>query len=64
MKQEEAKTAILREFRALPEAKRESGPDRLTFARQMKDRYKFESAADADEVILGWLVNEISDDDW
>jgi hypothetical protein len=64
MKQESAKAAILREFRALPQAKRESGSDRLAFAKEMKDKYQFESAADADEVILGWLVNEISDDDW
>ena len=64
MKLEVAKAAILREFRGLPEAKRESGSDRLTFAKEMKDKYQFESAADADEIILGWLVNEVSDDDW
>jgi hypothetical protein len=64
MKPMAAKAAILREFRALPEAERESGFARLTFARQMKDKYQFQSAADTDEIILGWLVNEISDDDW
>jgi hypothetical protein len=64
VKPEAAKAAILREFRKLSGAQRESVADRLTFARQMKDKFQLTSSADPDEIIMGWLVNEISDDDW
>jgi hypothetical protein len=55
MKQAAAKAAILQEFRSLPEAKRESGSERLNFAMQMMKKYQFKSAADPYQVIMGWL---------
>lgn len=64
MKPEAAKSAILREFGVLSPDKRESGVERLTFAMQIKDKYQFKSSSDPHEIILGWLVNEISDDKW
>ena len=64
MRQEEAKKAILREFRALPQSKRESSADRLAFAMQMMQKYKFRSSGDPYEVIKGWLMRELPNENW
>ena len=60
----EAKEAILREFRAFPESKRESTAERLLFATEMVQKYKFQSSDDPYEVIKGWLISELPDENW
>jgi hypothetical protein len=64
MTQEEAKAAIVREFHALPEAKQLSTFERLAFVRQMMERYKFRALGHPYELIRGWLIRELPDENW
>lgn len=58
MKQEDAKVAILREWRALPKSKQKSIADRLIFVTQARQKYLFSCAGDPHQIIMGWLSRE------
>jgi hypothetical protein len=64
MTQEEAKAAIVREFHALPEAKQLSTIERLAFVRQMMEKYKFRALGHPYQLIRGWLIRELPDENW
>ena len=64
MKQEDAKEAILREFHKLPESKRNSGADRVEFAMEMIQKYRFKCSGDPYEAIKGWLIREMPEENW
>lgn len=64
MTQEEAKAAIVREFHALPEAKQLSTIARLTFVRQMMEKYKFRTLGHRYQIIRAWLIRELPDENW
>jgi hypothetical protein len=64
MTQDEARQAITKEFRSLPVAKRESTEERLNFVRQIMAKYKFKCAGHPYQVIRGWLIRELPDENW
>jgi hypothetical protein len=64
MTQDEAKLAITREFRSLPHEKQESTMERLNFVRQVMEKYKFKSTGHPYQVIRGWLIRELPDENW
>jgi hypothetical protein len=64
MTQEEARLAITKEFRSLPQAKRESTVERLHFVRQVMEKYKFKCTGHPYQVIRSWLIRELPDENW
>ena len=64
MTQDEAKAAIVGEFHSLPEAKQLSTVERLDFVRQMMSKYKFNTPRHPYQVIRGWLIAELPDENW
>jgi hypothetical protein len=62
--QDEAKAAIVQEFRSLPEEKRVSTNARLEFVRQMIGKYQFKTSGHPYQVIRGWLIRELPDENW
>jgi hypothetical protein len=64
MKQEDAKEAILREWRTLPKSKQDSVADRLIFVTQARQKYVFQCSGDPHQVIMGWLTRESPRDPW
>ena len=64
MTQEEARAAIVREFHSLPEAKQVSTVERLEFVRQMMSKYKFKANGHPYQVIRGWLIRQLPDENW
>jgi hypothetical protein len=64
MTQDEAKAAIMREWRALPKLTRASSFRRVSFAMKMVDKYPFEGSTDPFQVIKGWLSREFPGESW
>lgn len=64
MTQEEARAAIVSEFHSLPAAKQVSTVERLEFVRQMMSKYKFKANGHPYQVIRGWLIRELPDENW
>jgi hypothetical protein len=61
MNQDDAKREIIREWRALPKAQRQTDEQAALFALQIKDKYKFRGGtADPYQTINAWLRRDIS----
>jgi hypothetical protein len=64
MTQDEAKAVIVQEFHSLPEVKQVSTNERLEFVRRMMAKYKFKTSGHPYQVIRGWLIRELPDENW
>ena len=60
MKQEDAKREILREWRALPEKRRQSQDDATRFAFSVVNKYKFGGTGDPYQTIRAWILRDMS----
>jgi hypothetical protein len=56
MRQQQAKTRILAEWRALPEAEQKSESRAVAFAMKIQGKYPFRCAGDPGQRIKTWLL--------
>lgn len=61
MNQVNARREIIREWRSLPKELRQTEEQAVSFAMQIKDKYKFSSdSADSYQTVRGWLLSYLS----
>jgi hypothetical protein len=62
MKKEDARKAIVGEWRTLPAAKRATEHQAFGFAIQAIQRYKWRASGDPYQEVMGWLSSHIGKD--
>ena len=55
MLKEEARRAVIAEWRGLPKEQRQTETDALLFAMKAKERYRWRASGDPYQHIMGWI---------